>query len=170
MAVKRSFKDMLPPMQVPAPAGTVTPEVPAAAPKADPEAVAPASEQVPAPAPAKPTLVSVPSQEPAPTTEPTPAAVPVNGPAAKAEETAGAPARPHYSLLVRKELRVFKDQAKDLKILTMTINDLKLSVGERITDNTLVRVAIDLLLERKDELSGTTERELRESLGLPPRY
>lgn len=161
MAVKRSFKDMLPPMQVPAPAATVTPEVPAAAPKTEPEAVAPASEQVPAPAPVKPTLVSVPSQEPVAAMEPTAAAVPANEPA---------PARPHYSLLVRKELRVFKDQAKDLKILTMTINDLKLSVGERITDNTLVRVAIDLLLERKDELSGTTERELRESLGLPPRY
>lgn len=170
MAVKRSFKDMLPPMQVPAPAATVTPEVPAAAPKTEPEAVAPASEQVPAPAPVKPTLVSVPSQEPVAAMEPTAAAVPANEPAAKAEEPAGAPARPHYSLLVRKELRVFKDQAKDLKILTMTINDLKLSVGERITDNTLVRVAIDLLLERKDELSGTTERELRESLGLPPRY
>ncbi|WP_219815638.1 MULTISPECIES: hypothetical protein [unclassified Arthrobacter] len=81
-----------------------------------------------------------------------------------------APVRPHYTQLVRKELRVFQDQAMDLKILTMTINNNKLGMGERITDNTLVRVAIDLLLERKADLSGTTESELRDSLNLPPRY
>lgn len=168
MAVKRSFKDMLPPPQV------LTPAV--EAPQTPSPAAAPAVETTPqveaqASPPVKPTLVSVPSkEEPAPAPDPTPVAPPATESAAQPEESAGAPARPHYSLLVRKELRVFQDQAKDLKILTMTINDLKLSVGERITDNTLVRVAIDLLLERKDELSGTTERELRESLGLPPRY
>lgn len=166
MAVKRSFKDMLPPMPAPEPAAEPAPETPAAV----VEVEAPAPEETPAPAPAKPTLVSVPSvpsEAPsAPVPEPTPAAA-APEPATTVEEAA---ARPHYSLLVRKELRVFRDQAKDLKILTMTINDRKLSVGERITDNTLVRVAIDMLLERKDELSGTTERELRESLRLPPRY
>lgn len=43
------------------------------------------------------------------------------------------------------------------------------SERERITDATLVRVAIDLLLTRhRDELSGVTEDELRASVGLPP--
>ena len=36
----------------------------------------------------------------------------------------------------------------------------------RIRPNTLIRVAIDLLLERRAELRGTTEAELRASLGL----
>ena len=167
MAVKRSFKDMLPPIQVPAPEAAKAPETLASQPKGEPAVPV----EAPAPTPAKPTLVSVPSEGgSAPAPESAPAASSADGPVTQVDGVADVPARPHYSLLVRKELRVFQDQAKDLKILTMTINDLKLSVGERITDNTLVRVAIDLLLERKDELSGTTERELRESLGLPPRY
>ena len=91
-------------------------------------------------------------------------------PATGGQDMPAVSVRPHYTQLVRKELRVFQDQAMDLKILTMTINNNKLGMGERITDNTLVRVAIDLLLERKADLSGTTESELRESLNLPPRY
>lgn len=169
MAIKKSFRDMLPPMTAPEPVVEVP--VAAAAPVSEPAEQA-VSVQAPAPVQAKPTLVSVPAEDaaPAPSTEAVSEAAAAPAPAANGEEAAPAPARPHYSLLVRKELRVFKDQAKDLKILTMTINDMKLSAGERITDNTLVRVAIDLLLERKDELAGTTEQELRDSLGLSPRY
>ncbi|MCT7964498.1 hypothetical protein NG791_27850 [Laspinema sp. D1] len=40
--------------------------------------------------------------------------------------------------------------------------------GNRTTENTLIRVAIDLLLSQSDKLEGKTEDELRESLGLPP--
>ncbi len=36
--------------------------------------------------------------------------------------------------------------------------------AERITENTLIRVAIDLLLAHADELRGSTEDELRESV------
>jgi hypothetical protein len=40
---------------------------------------------------------------------------------------------------------------------------------ERVTDNTLIRVGLALLLElHKDDLRGKNERELRESVGLPP--
>ena len=39
--------------------------------------------------------------------------------------------------------------------------------GERITTNTLIRVAAALLLSRSQDLAGTTEEELRRSLGLP---
>ena len=101
---------------------------------------------------------------------PVQAEVQQGSPATGEQDMPAVSVRPHYTQLVRKELRVFQDQAMDLKILTMTINNNKLGMGERITDNTLVRVAIDLLLERKADLSGTTESELRESLNLPPRY
>ena len=43
------------------------------------------------------------------------------------------------------------------------------TVGERITDNTLIRVAIDLLLKHREELHGTSEQDLAISLGLTPR-
>jgi hypothetical protein len=39
--------------------------------------------------------------------------------------------------------------------------------GERITANTLIRVAVAVLLSRSQELAGATEEELRRSLGLP---
>lgn len=146
MAVKRSFKDMLPPLAA-VPEPTTTPALP------EPEASAAAVQS-------KAAQVAAPAQA---TTQDVAAAV-------GEEEAPAVSVRPHYTQLVRKELRVFQDQAVDLKILTMTINNSKLGMGERITDNTLVRVAIDLLLERKADLSGTTESELRESLNLPPRY
>ena len=38
----------------------------------------------------------------------------------------------------------------------------------RVTDNTLIRIAIDLLQEREADLEGITEEALRASLGLPP--
>lgn len=78
--------------------------------------------------------------------------------------------RPHYSKLVRKELRVFQDQSLELAHLTGTIRNAKFGKGEVISDNSLIRIGIDLLLERQSDLQGTTEDELRASLGLPPRY
>ena len=39
---------------------------------------------------------------------------------------------------------------------------------ERITTNTLIRVAVALLLSPSQDLAGTTEEELRRSLGLAP--
>lgn len=38
--------------------------------------------------------------------------------------------------------------------------------GERITENTLIRIAIDLLLTHPDDLEGVTEAQFRESVGL----
>lgn len=38
--------------------------------------------------------------------------------------------------------------------------------AERITENTLMRVAVDLLLSKASELEGLTEEELRASLSL----
>lgn len=76
--------------------------------------------------------------------------------------------RAHYTELIRKELRLHPGQSADLTILTVTLHNAKRGRGERITDNTIMRIALDLLLERKHELKGTTEDELRASVGLPP--
>ena len=47
------------------------------------------------------------------------------------------------------------------------LNRTRGGAGERITTNTLIRVAVALLLSRSQDLAGTTEEELRRSLGLP---
>ncbi|THJ65677.1 hypothetical protein E8P82_11830 [Arthrobacter echini] len=69
----------------------------------------------------------------------------------------------------RKEVRVYGDQVLALTTLRMKINKGKKG-PERITDNTLIRTAIDLLLQHQDELGGVTENEIRASCGLDPRY
>lgn len=72
---------------------------------------------------------------------------------------------PKYLTLVRKETRLREDQLDRLTALTRKLNRQKASgEGERITENTLIRVAIDLLLLQSDRLSGTTEEELRAAL------
>ncbi|WP_340291709.1 hypothetical protein [Aquipuribacter hungaricus] len=80
---------------------------------------------------------------------------------------------PKYLQLVRREARMHAQQVADLANLTRALNEARRNgarsgTGERITDNTLVRVAIDLLLEDPGRLRGTTEDELRASVGLPP--
>ena len=71
---------------------------------------------------------------------------------------------PPYLRLTRKEVRFREAQ---LDVLDRTVRRLmraRRGGGERITENTLVRVAVDLLLERADELTGATEAELLRSL------
>ena len=81
---------------------------------------------------------------------------------------------PKYLMLKRREARVYEEQADALTLLARRINAGRrlqdgTMTGERITDNTLLRVAIDLLLERSEELRGTTEAEIAANLGLRPR-
>lgn len=90
-------------------------------------------------------------------------------PAAAAVETpATAPAsRPRFADFERKEARLRQDQLDALDALARKIKRArKPGMGERITDNTLIRVAVDLLLARQDELAGSTEDELRTSVSL----
>ncbi|MCG2621107.1 hypothetical protein LVY72_04160 [Arthrobacter sp. I2-34] len=112
---------------------------------------------------------------------------PVAPAAAEPARAAGAPAAstpeqtesgthrvPKYLQLRRREARVYDEQADALTVLARRLNNGRQSpdgktTGERITDNTLLRLAIDLLLARADELEGTTEEELAASLGLEPR-
>lgn len=75
---------------------------------------------------------------------------------------------PRYLTLVRKELRISQAQADQLSSTVRALNLARRGEGERITDNTLVRVAIGLLLERLRDLRGTTEDELFLSLGIEP--
>jgi len=71
-----------------------------------------------------------------------------------------------YLQMERKEARIRLDQADALAQLTRRLNRARSGGGERITDNTLIRVAVDVLLARSDRLAGTTETELRDSLTL----
>jgi hypothetical protein len=85
--------------------------------------------------------------------------------AATIRATSPAPG-PRYLALTRKEARFTDDQLESLSVLTRQLNKARQGRGERITDNTLIRVAVDLLLERADELAGHDEGELRKSVGL----
>lgn len=80
--------------------------------------------------------------------------------------TRGAAAGPKYLRLERKETRIRADQLDALTSLQRRLNKARRGEGERITENTLTRVAIDLLLARAEELEGVDEDELRKSVGL----
>ena len=75
---------------------------------------------------------------------------------------------PKYLRLERKEVRLRIDQLDALTSLTRQLNRARRGKGERLTENTLIRVAINLLLENVDQLQGITEDELLASLGLSP--
>jgi hypothetical protein len=88
-------------------------------------------------------------------TEPTPSPV---------RSVPSTPRGPRYLQLDRKDLRIRGDQADELSALTRQLNRSRNGTGERITDNTLIRVAIDLLLRQRDRLAGVTEAELTTSV------
>ena len=87
---------------------------------------------------------------------------------AAAPARAEVPGLPKYLRLERKQLLIWPDQITQLSILARVLNRNRGGAGERITTNTLIRVAVALLLSRSQDLAGTTEEELRRSLGLPP--
>jgi hypothetical protein len=92
---------------------------------------------------------------------------PPRQPAAAPQTPAEIPGLPKYLRLERKELLIWPDQITNLSILARVLNRNRGGAGERITTNTLIRVAAALLLSRSQDLAGTTEEELRRSLGLP---
>lgn len=71
-----------------------------------------------------------------------------------------------YDKLERKETRLRPDQYTRLSGISRALNRARAGRGERITENTLIRVAIDLLLQRETDLAGDTEAGLRRSIGL----
>jgi hypothetical protein len=88
-------------------------------------------------------------------------------PASQAQAARAEPGdRPRYLALQRKETRLRSDQVDSLIALRRRVTGARTRKTERITDNTLVRVAIDLLLANGHRLAGDTEDELLESLDL----
>ena len=71
-----------------------------------------------------------------------------------------------YLKLERKEARLRQNQIDALTDLTRSLNRKRARKGERLTDNTLIRVAVDLLLSKANQIQGGTEEELRKSVGL----
>ena len=82
--------------------------------------------------------------------------------------TPGVPPRvPKYLALERKEARLRGDQVDSLASLARRVNRRKASWGgERITENTLIRVAVDWLLSQEQYVGGSTEEEIRRGLGV----
>jgi hypothetical protein len=72
---------------------------------------------------------------------------------------------PKYLRLVRKEARLTEEQVQTLTALSRRLNRRRgRGEGERITENTLIRVGVELLLRSAEQLEGTTEEELLDSV------
>ncbi|GAA1451191.1 hypothetical protein GCM10009602_49430 [Nocardiopsis tropica] len=63
-----------------------------------------------------------------------------------------------------KYAQMHTDQFDDLTPVARELQDAKRPDAPRITENTLIRVAVDLLLELEPHLHGDTEEEIRENL------
>jgi hypothetical protein len=87
-------------------------------------------------------------------------------PTAQAQTQAQTPA-PLYATLLRKETRIRFDQQTQLTLLARRLTQRRKTPGVRITENTLIRIAIDLLLAYAGELDGADEATLRRTVGLP---
>lgn len=81
-----------------------------------------------------------------------------------AETPPGQPPAPMFARLARKDARIRDDQVTALTALADALMRRRRFKAERITENTLIRIAIDLLLAHADRLRGSTEDELRNSV------
>jgi hypothetical protein len=84
--------------------------------------------------------------------------------ATTASTPAAKPAK--FDTLLRKETRIRDDQQTGLTALARRLSGAKTPGGERITENTLIRISIDLLLAQESRLAGDDEASLRRSIGL----
>lgn len=69
-----------------------------------------------------------------------------------------------YLRLVRKEARLREEQYAALTQHARRLSRARRGQGARITENTLIRIAVDLMLDQIDRAVGIDEYELRESL------
>ena len=74
------------------------------------------------------------------------------------------PATPAYLRFVRKETRLREDQQNQLTLQARRLNRAKKSAGARITENSLIRVAVDLFLAQVDRAVGDDEDAIRKSI------
>jgi hypothetical protein len=85
--------------------------------------------------------------------------------------SSSSPTAPYFSTLIRKDVRIREDQSRTLTDCAAQLMKRRAHKAERLTENTLIRVAIDLLLDHAEKLRGSTEAELRASLRpLPPAH
>jgi hypothetical protein len=120
------------------------------APKAKPEEVAEEIE------PAMPEVAGKPARPPSrvvPTSKKSTA-----DPAAEDQTT------PAYLRYVRKETRLREDQQNQLTLQARRLNRAKKKQGARITENSLIRVAVDLFLAKIERASGDDEDAIRKSV------
>lgn len=138
----------------------LTPPSPPAPPAQVAEAPAPSTTPASAPAPSRSTPAR---KRTAGRRNQGPATKTTSVPAAAEPATGGA----RWTELEAKTTRLRPDQRRDLTDLARRLTRAKAGAGERITDNTLIRVAVDLLLSQQDTLAGTTtEEEMRRKFGL----
>lgn len=98
----------------------------------------------------------------------TPAPQPVTIPPALESQPETEPKpKPHHQTFVRKEARLTDYQLEQLTILARKLNRQRKGKGERITENTLIRVAVDLLLNNPQELDNLSFLEIPESHFVP---
>jgi hypothetical protein len=121
------------------------------------ERTRPTGEQLP---PVRPPLV--PHVEPILIGGPTPA--PIGNSGSSEVPHSGSTEGPKYLTMERMDARLRPDQVTALAELRRRVNSQRTDRAERITDNTLVRVAVDLLLAHAERLTGNTEDELRDSV------
>lgn len=84
-----------------------------------------------------------------------------------ARSTKGRSQARRFDKMARIEGRLHYKQLRELNALTLKLRDHRNSPGgerERITNNTLLRVAVEVLLKHQSALKGSTERELTDSL------
>ncbi len=130
--------------------------------KAEPAEAPEQLQPEPDPAPAPPRIGAVETvEQPEPVAKPS---RPKKSPAGSKKPQPGEWVR--YDQYERKEARLRADQYGELSNVSRRLNRARNGNGERITENTLIRVAIDLLLSREGDLAGATETELRKSVGL----
>lgn len=71
---------------------------------------------------------------------------------------------PKYLTLERKEVRLPSEHIDELTRLVRRLNRQRKGKDERITENTLIRVAVSLLADFGERIEGNNENELLESL------
>ena len=121
----------------------------------------PAVKKQPTPPAQKPAKTPSPAKQAAPVATSTPA------PAAKAAGRAPSAGGVGIEELERKETRLHERQVVALAEHARRLNKLRGKDGHRITENTLIRLGVDLVLQQAADLRGVTEAELAASLKLP---
>jgi hypothetical protein len=71
---------------------------------------------------------------------------------------------PTYLRYVRKETRLREDQQNQLTLEARRLNRAKTNPGARITENSLIRIAVDLLLAKIGDAVGDDEDKIRKSI------